>query len=90
MQHRQPSRLELILMTVSALMGIAAMVWQEMSPEQRDLTVLVIRVRARRMVHRMAYRSGHRAMGDELAGRDDQAAAGYGWALRLSQVRDKL
>jgi hypothetical protein len=49
-----------------------------------------MRARSRRLTAALARRSGHRAMGDELSGRADQAEAGYGFTYRLSRLRDKL
>jgi hypothetical protein len=68
--------------------GIA--VWAETPAWQRQIVTAAVKSRTRRVVAWMARRYGHAAMGDELAGRDDAAEAGYGLAYRLSQLRDRL
>ena len=90
MEHRQPSKLELVLMIASSLIGMGAMVWAEMSPAQRELAVMTFRARLRTVTHRLARGAGQQAMGDELAGLPNAARLGYGMAYRLARLRDRL
>lgn len=69
---------------------LAVIVWAELPEWQRALIASKIRHRTRLLMAWLARRSGHVAMGDELAGRPESAKAGYAWAFRLSQLRDKL
>jgi hypothetical protein len=85
MEDRHPVRQLVLLLAVT---GIA--VWAEMPDWQRQMVAARVKSRARRMAGWLARRTGHRAMGDELAGHDDAAAAGYGFAYRLSVLRDRL
>lgn len=84
-EDKHPWR-QLTLMLV--MVGVAA--WSEMPDWQRDLVRARVRTGARRVVGWMARRTGHRAMTDELDGRPGEAQAGYGFAYRLSVLRDKL
>ena len=85
MEDRHPVRQLILLLLMAGLMA-----WAEMPDWQRRMVLSRLRERARRTVAWMAYRTGHRAMGDELDGRPDAADAGYGFAFRLSTLRDKL
>ena len=85
MEDRHPIR-QLIL--VLAVTGIA--VWAELPDWQRRLVTARVKLASRKALGWMARRTGHRAMGDELAGHDDAADAGYGVAYRLSRLRDRL
>ena len=85
MEDRHPFRqLALVLIVTGAA------VWAELPDWQRRLILARVRLRTRKTLAWMARRSGHRAMGDELAGHDDAADAGYGFAYRLSLLRDRL
>jgi len=73
------------------LIGLAGvMMWAQMPDWQRQMVIARLRLKARMAAAWMARRTGHRAMGDELAGHDDAADAGYGFAYRLSLLRDRL
>lgn len=87
---RQPTKLELTLMLVTSLATAAAAVWAEMSPAQRELTLMSVKAGMRRFFHRAALRAGRAGMGGELAGHGETAAAGYGLAYRLAVLRDRL
>jgi hypothetical protein len=76
------------LILAAGMLGL--IVWTELPDWQKTLVIASIRQRTRMLVGWLARRSGHVAMGDELAGRDEAASAGYGWAFRLSQLRDRL
>ena len=69
---------------------LGLIVWAELPEWQRALILSKLRHRLRMVTGYLARRSGHAAMGDELAGRDETAKAGYAWAFRLSQLRDRL
>jgi len=87
MDHESPAiRLTVALLTLA---GIGLMCWAELPPWQRELTVRAARTQLRQIASQLARASGHRAMGRELAGAPEDEA-GYGWALRLSQWRDRL
>ena len=79
-----------LLMTLITVAGVGVIMWLEAPEWQRELILRAVRSRARRAAARLARASGHRAMGDELAGRTAEAEAGYGWTYRLSRVRDSL
>jgi len=85
MEDRHPVRQMMMLIAAAGLM-----MWLEMPDWQRRALIARVRLRVKRTAAWMAYRSGHRAMGDELAGHDDAADAGYGVAYRLSLLRDRL
>lgn len=80
---RQPGMPEIMLALISA----AATAWAVMPPQERYWVQLRALSLARRLAGTLAYRSGQRGMGDELAGRDFQR---YAIALRLSTARDWL
>ena len=79
-----------LLMTLITLAGVAAMVWMEAPEWQRELIRRAARSRLKQLAAAVARRSGHRALGDELDGRAEQARAGYGFTYRLSSLRDRL
>jgi hypothetical protein len=79
-----------LAMTLITLAGMAAIMWMEAPEWQRETVRRAARLKGRRLAAAVARRSGHRAMGDELSGRDGQAEAGYGFTYRLSRLRDKL
>ena len=85
MDERQ--RIAVLLLTLAMLAGAA---WMELPQWQRELVKRTARLRAYRLLHRLARASGHRAMGDELAGRKAEADAGYSFTERLSRARDSL
>lgn len=85
MEDRHPVRQLILVLIVTG-----AAVWAELPDWQRTLVIARIRLRTRKTVSWMARHTGHRAMGDELAGHDDAADAGYGFAYRLSLLRDRL
>ena len=78
-----------IVTTLVTVAGIAAIMWMEAPDWQREMIRRSVRRRAYRLLHLLARRSGHRAMGDELAGRQNEADAGYSFTLLLSQLRDR-
>jgi hypothetical protein len=82
-EPRQPGKLEMLL----ALVSTGVMAWYMMPPQERYWVKLTVLQKLHRLSGRLAYREGHRGMGDELAGRDYQR---YGLAYRLSQARDAL
>jgi hypothetical protein len=79
-----------LLVTVITVAGVAVIMWMEAPPWQREQIRLRLRLKLRSVTTRLAARSGHRAMGDELSGRTMEADAGYGFTYRLSRLRDKL
>lgn len=79
-----------LLMTAITLAGVAGMMWMEAPEYQREMVKRAARSRLRRLAAAVARHSGHRAMGDELGGRADQARAGYGFTYRISCLRDRL
>jgi hypothetical protein len=78
-----------IVTTLVTVAGIAAIMWMEAPEWQREAIRRATRRRVYRLLHRVARASGRRAMGDELAGRQNEADAGYSFTLRLSQLRDR-
>lgn len=86
--NEQPwQRIVILALTAGML---AAMAWLEMPQWQRELIKRGARLRTYRLLHRLARASGHRAMGDELAGRKAEADAGYHFTERISRARDSL
>lgn len=85
MEDRQ--RMVAFLATLTTLMVLG---WLEMPPWQRELLKRTARRRLYRVLHRLARAHGHRAMGDELAGRKREADAGYSFTERLSRLRDSV
>ena len=84
-EDRHPIRQVILLLLVTGIMA-----WSELPDWQRAAIQAKTAARARRMLAWMARRSGHAAMGDELAGHSDAASAGYSLAYRLSRLRDRL
>lgn len=85
MEDRHPIRQLVLVLIVTG-----AAVWAEMPDWQRRLVIARVRLAARKTLAWTARHTGHRAMGDELAGHDDAADAGYGFTFRLSLLRDRL
>lgn len=85
MEDRHPMRQLLLVLAVT---GIAA--WAQMPDWQRQLVIARVKANVRMVLAWMARRTGHRAMGDELAGHGEAADAGYGFAYRLGLLRDRL
>ena len=79
-----------IVATLATLVMLGAVAWMELPEWQRDLMVRGAKLRAYRLLHRVARASGRRAMGDELAGRQDEAEAGYRQTEWLSRWRDRV
>ena len=80
-----------ITQLVIALLGVAAILWMEAPPWQREMVTRAVRARLHVLAARAARSSGHHAMGAELAGRQDDAEHGYRFTYWLSsRVRDKL
>lgn len=79
-----------LVMTLITLGGVAVIMWMEAPEWQRQMLTRTVRSRLHRAAALAARASGHRAMGDELGGRDREAHAGYGFTYRLSRVRDRL
>lgn len=84
-EDRHPIRQAVLLLIVTGIM-----VWSELPDWQRAAIQAKALSRARRLAAWMARRSGHAAMGDELAGHSDAALAGYSLTYRLSRLRDRL
>ena len=76
-----------VLAATLVMMGTLA--WWEMPQWQRELIRRGIRRRMYRLLHRVARASGRRAMGDELAGRQAEADAGYAFTETMSRLRDR-
>ncbi len=87
---RPPGKLEALLMLVTLTASIAAAVWEQMSPAQREMAVIGWRVKAQRTLGWLARLAARRAMSHELAGNGEAATAGYSLAYRLSQLRDRV
>jgi len=83
-------RWQRIMMLAATAALMACLAWMECPPWQRELIKRTIRMRAYRLLHRLARASGRRAMGDELAGRTHEAEAGYSFTERVSRARDRL
>lgn len=83
MEPRKPSLLE----QLAAVLATAIMVWYATPPQERMWAKLKVLGGLHQLAGRLAYREGHRGMGDELRGKDLQR---YPVAYRLSQVRDML
>ncbi len=79
-----------LLMTAITVTGVLVIMWMEAPEWQREAMRRAARSRLRRAAARLARASGHRAMGDELSGRQAEAEAGYGFTYRLSRWRDRL
>ena len=71
-----------------SLAGLGLSMWAAMPQWQRQHAAAVARAKIRRCVAGAARRTGHAAMGSELAGRD--AEPGYRLAYELSKMRDAL
>lgn len=83
MEPRKPGKAEQAIAVVSALL----LAWS-MTPEQERYWIrLKVLGTLQSLSARLAWREGHRGMGDELAGRDWQR---YSVAFRLSQARDLI
>ena len=78
-----------LIVTAATLVLLGVVAWMEMPPWQRELVMRAIRQKTYRLLHRAARASGRRAMGDELAGRQAEAQAGYDFTERLSRLRDR-
>ena len=89
MEEQQSLRSQLIMLAVS-ITGTAILVWMELPPDHRVMLALEIRTRLGKWMHRAARQAGHAAMGSELSGWRQSAAAGYGLAYRLARARDRL
>ena len=83
MEPRRPGKLEALL----TLASIAVATWYMIPGHDREQIKMQATARLQRLSARLAWREGHRGMGDELAGRDWQR---YSVAYRLSQLRDRL
>lgn len=83
MEPRQPGKLEQAIAVASALV----LAWSVMPEQQRYWIRLRFLGTLHRLSARLAWRTGHRGMADELAERD---FGRYGAAYRLSQARDLL
>ena len=79
-----------LMITVISVAGAMVIVWAELPPDQRAMTLLTIRARLHRDLHQCAARAGRLGMASELASHGPTAHAGYGLAYRLSQLRDRL
>ena len=71
-----------------SLGALVVMMWAAMPPWQRHHLIAVVKAKVRRCLALSARRTGHAAMGSELAGRD--AEPGYRLAYELSKMRDAL
>ena len=83
MEPRTPGKLEAFLTLVTMLIAS----WYMMPPQQRYWIQLRSLQQLHRVSARLAWRAGHKGMGDELAGRDLQR---YPLAYLLSRARDQL
>lgn len=79
-----------VIMALLTLTGLALAAWAELPEWQRELIIRQARDRLKRSAASAARVTGHRAMGDELAGRAGDARHGYSLAYRLSALRDRL
>jgi hypothetical protein len=79
-----------LLITVISVAGALMIVWAELPPDQRMMTLLTVRARLHRGLHLAAAQAGRLGMRNELAAHDPTAQASYGVAYRLSQLRDRL
>jgi hypothetical protein len=86
----RPSKLEMCLMIVTSLTGLAAAIWMEMSPAERQLAIASARSMAYRMLHRGARMAGRQGIADEVNGWPGAARVQYGIAYRLARWRDKV
>ena len=79
------------ILNAAILLGmLGALAWWEMPAWQRHQITARVRTTAWRVMARLARASGHRAMGDELAGHPAAASDGYRFTYRLSRLRDRL
>lgn len=83
MEQRPPGKLEALL----ALLSTAVMAWCVMPPQERYWIKLAATRKLHQLASRLALRTGHRGMGDELQQRDFQR---YEVAYWLSRARDQL
>ena len=90
MSEGRPDFWQTLIATAGSLTLIGLLGWMEMPPWQRELIKAAARRKTRLLLHRLARASGHRAMGDELAGRRSEADAGYSFTERLSRLRDRV
>lgn len=81
--RKPPSKLEALL----ALLSTLVMAWCVMPPQERYWIKLGVMRKLHQLATRLAYKTGHLGMGDELAGLDLQR---YPVAYQLSRVRDYL
>jgi hypothetical protein len=79
-----------LLITVISVAGAMMIVWAELPPDQRMMTLLTVRGRLQRGLHAAATHAGHLGMGSELAAHEPTAQASYGLAYRLAQLRDRM
>jgi hypothetical protein len=86
----EPNPWQNLLVTVVTVAGVAVIMWMEAPAWQRETVKRALRWRLRYVATRLAARSGHRAMGDELDGREAEAEAGYRQTFKLSTWRDRL
>jgi hypothetical protein len=89
MEQDQNLKSQLLMLAVS-ITGTAILVWMELPPDHRTMLALEARMRIGKWMHRAARQAGHAAMGSELSGWRQSAAAGYGLAYRLAKARDRL
>lgn len=83
MEPRKPGKMEQAIAVASALI----LAWSMMPEQERYWIRLRVLGSLQRLSARLAWREGHRGMGDELCGRD---LFRYPVAYRLSQARDRL
>lgn len=75
-----------IVLTLVSLAGTMWLVWMQIPPAERQITVLSMASAAHRWLGRAARRLGYQGMSDELAGKDP--AERYGLALAFGRARD--
>lgn len=80
---RKPGLAEIMLALISAVVTA----WLMAAPQERYWVQLRLLDAASRLTGRLAWRAGHKGMGDELAGRDWQR---YQLAEFLSRARDGI
>jgi hypothetical protein len=86
----RPTKIEMCLMIITSLTGLAAAIWMEMSPAERQLAIASARATAHRVLHRAARMAGRQGIADEANGYPAAARVQYGIAYRLASWRDKV
>lgn len=90
MNSREPSKTEQVVYLLTAVLTLAAVVWQVIPEHERALMGMRLVARARGLAARVAARQGLEGMSRELRGRSAEARRFYGLAYQLSCWRDRL